>query len=118
MDFDSAYPLPNLNSVTLAGKVGKALGLIYRQDGRPLLKFVVITEEENAALGKTFTTAIPCELGGEPAERLAEDLYAGDTVVVTGKLAYRTGTGHGGGSLGVYCRQVQRLGAARLSGAA
>jgi hypothetical protein len=45
MDIESDYPLPNLNSITLAGKVPKAPGLAYRKDGVAVLKFLVVVEE-------------------------------------------------------------------------
>jgi single-stranded DNA-binding protein len=112
------YPLPNMNTVTLAGRMGKSMGLLYRQDGKPMLKFTIIIEDTNVILNKTFTTVIPCELAGDRAERLAEELEAGDRVLITGRLAYRSNGDQATTSLGVYCHQAQRLGAPRLSGAA
>jgi single-stranded DNA-binding protein len=113
-----SYPLPNLNSVTLAGKVGKALGLVYRKDGKPVVKFTVLIDDENRALGKVFTVAIPCELAGDRAEQLAEDLEMGHRVLIHGRLAYRVNGEQAGGDLSVYAHQVQSLETRRLSGAA
>jgi single-stranded DNA-binding protein len=109
MSIEDDYPVPNLNTVTLAGKVPKAPGLTYRQDGVPVLRFLVVVENVNVKLNKTFKTTIPCELVGEAAERIGAELDAGDTVAISGRLAYRSTAEQTGGSLGVWCQLVQRL---------
>jgi single-stranded DNA-binding protein len=109
MDLEDDYPVPNMNTVTLAGKVPKAPGLVYRQDGVAVLRFVVVIEDYNAKLNKMFSTAVPCELVGDRAEPLSAELAAGDTVPVRGRLSYRSSREQTGGGLGVYGQVVQRL---------
>lgn len=104
-----------VNSVVLAGTVAKPPGLVYRRDGTPVLKFVVVTKDANERLGKTFTTAIPAELVGERAEALGSVLAAGDVVLIQGRLSYRALAEQAGGTLGVWCRAVQRLGGERVA---
>jgi len=99
----------NLNTVALVGRVARPPAVLYRKDGVPLLRFVVVSEDENAKLGRTFKTAIPCELVGDRPETFGAELDAGDIVMVAGRLAYRATGDQAGGSLGVYCRQVQCL---------
>jgi single-stranded DNA-binding protein len=103
------YPLPNLNAITLAGKIPQAPGLVYRKDGVPVLKFVVRIEDRNDKLEQIFTTVVPCEFIGERAEQIGAELQAGETVLVSGRLAYRGTAGQNGGTLGVWCHTVQRL---------
>lgn len=111
MNGDDEYPLPNLNSVTLAGRVAKAPGLAYRKDGAPVLRFLVVVEDMNVKLNKTFSTTIPCELVGDQAERIGGELEADDTVLVRGRMAYRSTAESSSGSLGVWCQLVQKLNA-------
>jgi primosomal replication protein N len=102
----------NMNSVTLAGCVRQAPTIHYREDGIPVLKFTLSIQEENAKLGKTFTLGVPCEVIGPRAEALGEKLAVGETVLVSGKLAYRAaGEGKAGGQLAIYAHQAVRLGA-------
>jgi hypothetical protein len=64
---------------------------------------------ENFDEGSTIT--IPCEFMGDRAETLSTELEAGDTVVICGRLAYRSTAEQSGGSLGVWCQLVQKLNA-------
>jgi single-stranded DNA-binding protein len=106
----------NANSVILAGRIARAPALSYRPDGVAVLRFVLVIEEENPKLNKTFKTAVPCELMGagatalgDPAQALGSELGEGDTVVVRGRLAYRATAEQAGGTLGVLCQRVECL---------
>ena len=117
MTVEYDYPLPNVNTVTLAGKVPKAPGLTYRTDGVAVLRFLVGVEDHNEKLNKTFNTVVPCEITGASAERIGAELDAGDTVLIRGKLAYRSTAEQSGGSLGVWAQLVQKLNARAMSAA-
>jgi|ERR671925_1518342 primosomal replication protein N len=106
----------NVNSVILAGCIARPPTLSYRPDGVAVLRFVLVVEEENPKLDKTFKTAVPCELVGDraaalgdPAQALGSELAEGDTVVVRGRLAYRATAESAGGTLGVLCQRVECL---------
>jgi primosomal replication protein N len=97
----------HLNSVQVAGVVKTVPSLTYSRDGVPLLRLLVHVAEETRA-GKAFTVGIPVEVAGDRAEALAEQLNAGDHVLVSGKLQHRTREDRTS-SLGVYGIRVQPL---------
>jgi single-stranded DNA-binding protein len=99
----------NLNSVTLAGSIGKPPSLSYRRDGMATLRFVLVLQDTNEKLGKVFRTAVPCEQTGAAAERIGADLNEGDIVLVKGRLTYRSTAEEAGGALAVRCQVVQCL---------
>jgi single-stranded DNA-binding protein len=99
----------NLNTTVLVGRISKTPALFYRKDGVAVLRFVLLMEDKNEKLNRTFKTAVPCELVGDRAEQVGAELEAGDIVLIKGRLAYRSTAEQAGGALGVYCQVVQCL---------
>lgn len=100
----------DLNHVTLTGVLEKAPFVRTADSGLPWLSFSVKVSESRS-LGETFKLFVPVEAYGTVADQ-TQDLSAGDSMLVAGKLkwsTYTTKSGEKKSSLAVLARLVKVL---------
>ena len=79
----------HVNTVLLVGRIGKnGPKLSYASSGAPTCAFTLEVDEVSKT-GDIFVLYLPIELWGQ-AEVAAETLEAGDEVMVSGKLKYKS----------------------------
>jgi single-stranded DNA-binding protein len=79
----------HLNSVQVIGRVGKAgPKLSYGSSGAPSATFTLEVDEISKS-GEVFVLYLPVEIWGQ-AEIAAETLEAGDEVMLSGRLKYKS----------------------------
>lgn len=102
--------MDDCNSVFLTGVLEKAPFARTSDSGLPWLSFSVKVHESRAS-GDVFTLWVPIECYGQAAEQ-AQDLSAGDAVLIAGKLKWSvfvTKDGTKKSSLAVLARLVKVL---------
>jgi single-strand DNA-binding protein len=77
-----------LNKVVLLGTLPEDPKLVYSENGTPQCSFTLLVEEKGQE--HTCRLYIPCNIFGDRAEKVAEGISAGDTVLVDGKLRWRS----------------------------
>ncbi|MGH8069282.1 MAG: single-stranded DNA-binding protein [Candidatus Entotheonellia bacterium] len=98
-----------MNAVHLAGKVGDyGCRITWTEQSKPQTSFTLIVEEAGRD-GASFKTFVPICIIGTQAEPLAERLEAGDHVLVSGKLSYKSGKTKDAGRVMVMCFGVEVL---------
>jgi single-stranded DNA-binding protein len=104
-----------MNAVHLSGAIGQyGVKIAYTEQAKPQTSFTLIVEEPGRE-GATFKTFVPICIVGPQAEHYAEILEAGDLVMVSGKLQYKSGRTKESGKLLVTCFAVERLASAVVS---
>jgi single-stranded DNA-binding protein len=79
----------HINVCTLVGRVSKAgPKLSYASSGTPVCSLVVEVDEQ--AGEQVYTTYIPVDITGRYAEQTSIEVEAGDEVMISGKLKYRS----------------------------
>jgi single-stranded DNA-binding protein len=79
----------HINVCTIVGRVSKAgPQLRYSDTGTPVCSLVVEVDEHAGA--NTYTTYLPVDITGRYAESCAADVNAGDEVLISGKLKYKS----------------------------
>jgi single-strand DNA-binding protein len=107
----------NINKVIIAGKVTDGPKLTYSSEGTPQCSFTLIVEEPGRD-GTSFKVFVPVEVFGKQAEPVAEEVNAGDIVLVDGKLKWKSWLDKQGqkqGRLGVMAWAVNVLQAAAVA---
>ncbi len=103
----------SINRVLLVGRVTEAgPKLTYSSDGSPQCIFTLLLEEP-AKDGTMFKLFVPVEVFGKQAEPVAEQINAGDTVLIDGKLKWKSWIDKQGekqGRLGIMAWQVSLVG--------
>lgn len=97
-----------LNQCTVAGVVSDTPTVRYLDSGQQVTSLSIRIDDEGKG-GRVFKTYVQVEGYGTVADAL-QDLDEGQSVCITGKLAYRTWTGKDGnkqGGLRVMAWQVQ-----------
>jgi single-stranded DNA-binding protein len=80
----------HINHCLIVGRVSKTgPKLSYASTGTPICSFVVEVDERGKE-SDVFTTYLPVEISGRYAEPTAGELEAGDEVMVSGKLKYKS----------------------------
>ena len=105
------HVIAGINKVFLAGQVGDhGVRTTFLPDSGAMVVRFSLAIAETGGSGQTFTTYVSLECTGKAAESAA-DLHAGDTVLVEGKLKYRTVEKSGSKEyrLGVYAWSVHTL---------
>jgi single stranded DNA-binding protein len=102
----------SLNKVIICGKVTDAsLKLTYTSEGTPQCAFTLMVEELGRD-GSSFKLFVPVEVFGKQAEPVAEQINAGDVILVDGKLKWKSWLDKKGekqGRLGVMAWAVSLL---------
>ena len=101
----------NLNQCTIAGVLGDDPQTRFTDNGHQLTSASIRIDEERN--GQTFKTFVPIEAYCKTSDALSE-CQKGDTVVITGKLTYRSwqdDSGQKRGTTKVLAWQVQPVGA-------
>jgi single stranded DNA-binding protein len=110
--------MTSLNKLIICGKVTDAgPKLTYTSEGTPQCSFTLMVEEPGRD-GSPFKLFVPVELFGKQAEPVAEQVNAGDVVLVDGKLRWRSWIDKKGekqGRLGVMAWAVNVLQGAAVS---
>jgi single stranded DNA-binding protein len=78
----------HINVCTIVGRLSKDPELRYAENGTPVCSLVVGVEEH--AGEKIYTTYLPVDITGRYAEQCFEDVSAGDEVMISGKLKYKS----------------------------
>ena len=84
-----------INSVTIAGNLGKDAELRMTQSGSPVMNFsIAVNEGRKDANGNwnDYTNWFNCVMFGNRAEKLVQYLKKGTKVALMGKLGYREWT--------------------------
>jgi single-stranded DNA-binding protein len=79
----------HVNVSTIVGRVNKPPQLRYAENGTPCCSLVVEVEEHGKD-GATFLTWLPVEISGRYAEQTSVEVEAGDEVLISGKLKYKS----------------------------
>lgn len=81
--------MTHINRMLLVGRVTDAgLKLTYSSDGTPQACFALLVEEPGKE-GVTFELSVPVAVFGTQAEPVAEQINAGDTVLIDGRLKWK-----------------------------
>lgn len=90
----------SINSVVLTGQVAEpGPKMTYSSSGKPETKLTLVISEGRG--DQTFHLYIPVFVYGNGAERAAEDVDAGDTVAVEGRLSWKSTLKKDGQKLGL-----------------
>jgi single stranded DNA-binding protein len=82
--------MTSLNKVIICGKITDAgPKLTYTSEGTAQCSFAIMLKEPGRD-GTPFKLFVPVEVFGKQAEPVAEQLNAGDTVLVDGKLKWKS----------------------------
>ncbi len=89
-----------INSVVLTGMVAEpGPKMTYSSSAKPETKFTLVVSEGKGE--QTFHLYVPVFVYGAGAERVAEEVDAGDTVAVEGRLSWKSTLKKDGTKLGL-----------------
>jgi single-strand DNA-binding protein len=77
-----------LNKVMLIGTLPEDPKLTYAENGTPQCSLTLLIEEKGQE--HTFRLYVPVDVFGDRAEKVAESISAADTVLVDGKIRWRS----------------------------
>jgi single-strand DNA-binding protein len=84
-----------MNTLTIAGRLGRDAELRYTQGGKPVLGFAVAVDKRGPG-GEKGTEWVDCSLWGDRGEKLAEYLTKSKVVAVSGEAGVRAYMGKDG----------------------